>query len=180
VLPAARTRDEAHLYMDLNPCECGEVDVTWQSSLTDQNGVPARRYSGGCPGCGQQREFLFGLPQRPLVPGPEEIVLFGGPECSQLLDAGEWLLVADLCARAGSVRPDDPEGHRAEARESMAIAAAAVQEVLKFVPAGADEVPDTGFWTERGRAVRHQEPGRFRRRPLAIVRDTYRDALDRM
>jgi hypothetical protein len=42
-----------------------------------------------------------------------------------------------------------------------------------------NEVPDTGFWSESGHAVRHQEP-RFRRRRLAIVRDTYRDALDRM
>jgi hypothetical protein len=181
VLPVARTRDEAHLYMDLHPCEaCGGVDVTWHSSVADQDGVPARRYAGRCSDCGAAREFLFALPERPSLPGPEDVVFFGGPERSQLLDAGEWLLVSDLCAQAGSVRPDDTEAQRAEARESLAIAAAAVQEVLKFVPAGADEVPDTGFWSERGRTVRHQEPGRFRRRPLAIVRDTYRDALDRI
>jgi hypothetical protein len=96
-----------------------------------------------------------------------------------LLDAGEWLLVSDLCAQAGSI-PAGSDAERSGARESMAIAAAAVTEVLKFVPAGAEEVSDSGFWSDRGRTVREREPGRFRRRRLNIVRDTYRDALDRM
>ena len=30
----ARSRDEAHLYLDLHPCdECGSVDTTWDSAL---------------------------------------------------------------------------------------------------------------------------------------------------
>jgi hypothetical protein len=179
VLPVARTRDEAHLYMDLHPCDaCGAVDVTWHSALTDGDGVPARRYSGRCEGCGAAREFVFALPERPALPGPQDVVFFG-TDRSQLLDAGEWLLVSDLCAQAGSALADGDAG-RLEARQSMAIAAAAVAEVLKFVPVGADEVPDGAFWSERGRTVREQEPGRFRRRRLTIVRETYQDALDRM
>lgn len=179
MLPVARTRDEAHLYMDLHPCDaCGAVDVTWHSALTDGDGVPARRYSGRCEGCGAAREFVFALPERPELPGPQDVVFFGGAR-SQLLDPGEWLLVSDLCAQAGSASAGT-EAERAEARQSLAIAAAAVAEVLKFVPDGADEVPDSAFWSQRGRTVREQEPGRFRRRRLSIVRETYQDALDRM
>ena len=179
MLPVARTRDEAQLYMDLHPCDaCGGVDVTWHSALTERDGSPARRYSGQCGGCAAAREFVFALPERPELPGPDDVVFFG-TDRSQLLDAGEWLLVSDLCAQAGSI-PAGSDAERSGARESMAIAAAAVTEVLKFVPAGAEEVPDSGFWSDRGRTVRDREPGRFRRRRLNIVRDTYRDALDRM
>lgn len=179
MLPVARTRDEAHLYMDLHPCDaCGSVDVTWSSALAHEDGRPARRYAGRCQGCDATREFVFALPERPELPGPRDVVFFGADR-SRLLDAGEWLLVSDLCAQAGSV-PAGSEQERAEARESMAIAAAALAEVLKFVPSGADEVPDSAFWSDRGRTVREQEPGRFRRRRLDIVGETYRDALDRM
>ncbi|HKT03695.1 MAG TPA: hypothetical protein VJT31_29560 [Rugosimonospora sp.] len=179
MLPVARTRDEAHLYMDLHPCDaCGTAEVTWDSGLTHEDGVPARRYAGRCRGCGADREFVFAVPDRPELPGAQDVVFFGA-EPSQLLDAGEWLLVSDLCAQAGSVPPED-QRERAEARESMAVAAAAVAEVLKFLPPGGDEVPDSAFWSARGRTVRDQEPGRFRRRRLDIVADTYRDALDRM
>jgi hypothetical protein len=185
-LPVARTRDEAHLHMDMHPCErCGSVDIAWESSLTDRDGVPARRYAGTCGECGQPREFVFGVPDRPTLPGSGDVVVFGGPERSQLLDPGEWLLVADLCAQAAAV----PQDGRAEAggqttvdsevRYNLAVAAAAVEEILKFVPPGADAVPEWAFFSDRGLTVYHQEPGRFDRRRLAIVRDTYREALDR-
>jgi hypothetical protein len=177
-LPVARTRDEAHLYLDMHPCErCGDVNVTWESSLTHDDGVPARRYRGTCGDCGAPREFVFALPERPMAPGADDVVFFGGPEPSRLLDPGEWLLVADLCAQAASV---DGSPGDAEARESVAIAAAAVDEILKFMPADGGAVPESAFWSDRGRTVYQQEPGRFRRRRLLIVRDAYRDALDRM
>lgn len=178
-LPAARTRDEAHLYMDMNPCErCGDVEVVWESALTDRDGVPARRYWGNCGDCGAHREFVFALPERPLAPEEGALVFFGGPEPSRLLDPGEWLLVADLCAQAAAAPDGSPPA--ADARESLAIAVAAVNEILKFVPAGENAVPESAFWTDRGRTVHQQEPGRFTRRRLLIVRDAYQDALYRV
>ena len=54
---------------------------------------------------------------------------------------------------------------------------AAVDEVVKFVPAGQDAVPEDEFWTPEGRAVRDAEPGRFRLDRLLVVRDTYRDLV---
>ncbi|MEV7225655.1 hypothetical protein AB0M79_01355 [Polymorphospora sp. NPDC051019] len=175
VLPAARTRDEAHLYLDLHPCDrCLSVSTTWDSTLTSVDGIPARRYAGVCDDCGTGREYLFALPEHAAGTRPGT-VHFGGSQPSELLDPGEWLLVADLTAEAAAAATDP-----AEAAESTGIALAAMVEILKFVPAGADAVPADLFRTERGRTVYRQEPGRFRRRRLEIVRDAYRDALDRI
>ncbi|GII78352.1 hypothetical protein Sru01_33340 [Sphaerisporangium rufum] len=166
-LPVARTRDEAHLYFDLNPCEnCGSVDTTWEHALVDAGGGAAVRYSGRCAGCGARRQYLFALPEHEVTaPG---FPVFGGTEPSQLLDAGEWLLVADLTA--GNV----PTGDDAAARQALDIATAAMEEVVKFVPPGERAVPDSAFWSTRGREVRGTDPGRFDLDRLLVVRDTYR------
>lgn len=167
--------------MDMRPCPtCGKSDVHWDSALTSDDGAPARRYSGSCPGCRAAREFVFRLPERPLLPGPGDVVLFGDDEPSELLDAGEWLYVADVCAQAAAGQGREAGSTLSpEARESLIVAVAAMDEVLKFIPEGRDEVPRAGFWSDRGRTLRQTEPGRFRRRRLLTVRNTYRDALTR-
>ncbi|MFC7380822.1 hypothetical protein [Sphaerisporangium rhizosphaerae] len=166
-LPVARTRDEAHLYLDLHPCErCGSVETTWEHALVAAPEGLAARYAGACAGCGAERRHLFGLPEREVGAGP--FPTFGGSEPSQLLDAGEWLWVADLTA--GNVPADDPDA----ARQALAIAVAAVEEVVKFVPPGEEQVPERAFWTDLGRQVRGAEPGRFQVDRLLVVRDAYR------
>jgi hypothetical protein len=166
----ARTRDEAQLYLELHPCpDCGSIDAPWEQALIEVDGELTSSYAAICPGCDAHREYLFGLPARetPVRGWPT----FGGPEPSEVLDAGQWLDVADTAA---SEVPADP----AEAGKVLAVARAAVDEVIKFVPAGADAVPQDGFWTREGRAVRDAEPGRFRLERLLIARDTY-DELGR-
>ncbi|MFG1945199.1 hypothetical protein [Nonomuraea sp. NPDC048826] len=167
----ARTRDEAHLYLDLHPCACGSADTTWRGGLVSVAGEMVNRYSGDCEECAAPREYLFGLPARPVM--PTGYPTFGGPEPSELLDAGEWLWVADLSA--GNVPVDDP----AEAERALKVATAAVAEVVKFVPPGADAVPDDGFWSERGLGMRAAEPGRFDLDRLLVVRDTYQGLVSR-
>ncbi|GII60374.1 hypothetical protein Skr01_04590 [Sphaerisporangium krabiense] len=163
----ARTRDEAHLYLDLHPCgSCGSVDTEWDDGLVSVDGETACHYAGTCAGCGTEREFLFGLPQRETA--SSRFPSFGGPEPSELLDPGEWLWVADLTA--GNVPADDPRA----ARQALTIAMAAVEEVVKFIPPGREEVPEEAFWSLTGRRVRGREPGRFRLDRLLVVRDTYR------
>ncbi|TCO50021.1 hypothetical protein EV646_10292 [Kribbella antiqua] len=164
----ARTRDEVLLYLELTPCpDCGTVETSWEDGLAHVEGSLVISYAGECPGCGASREYLFGLPERE-TPGP--FPNFGGPEASELLDAGQWLAVADRAA--GSVGVDD----RSEAaRAVMSVARAAVEEVVKFIPPGADVVPDDAFWTGEGRATLDAEPGRFRLERLLVVRDSYRD-----
>jgi hypothetical protein len=166
-LQVARTRDEAHLYLDLHPCRCGSVETAWDSGAVDVAGELAVCYDGICAGCGVEREFVFALPQREVM--PEGWPTFGGPEPSQLLDAGEWLWVSDLTA--GNVPTNDQNA----ARQALVMARAAVEEVMKFIPDGHERVPDHAFWSELGRQVRDAEPARFQRERLEVVRDTYRD-----
>jgi hypothetical protein len=163
----ARTRDEAHLYLDLHPCaECGSAETTWDNGLVGLGDEPASRYSGTCSGCGTHREFLFGLPEREVIPAGWPT--FGGREPSELLDPGEWLWVADLTA--SNVPTDDS----AAARRALLIATAAVEEVMKFIPPGQEDVPAEAFWSERGRELRDAAPSRFNLGRLLVVRDSYR------
>jgi hypothetical protein len=161
----ARTRDEAQLWLELHPCpDCGSIDTPWQHALVDEDGELTISWAGTCAGCGAEREYLFGLPGRETAVAGWPT--FGGAEPSELLDPGQWLDVAD---RAAAEVPDDP----VEAGRVLAVARAAVDEVVKFVPAGLDAVPEDEFWTPEGRAVRDAEPGRFRLDRLLVTRDTY-------
>ena len=176
VLPLARTNAEAHLYMDLHPCACGEIRFPRTSSvITTPDGDLASRYTGTCPKDGAEREFVFRLPERVTPPPPDGAVEYGGSQPSELIDPGEWLAVADAYARSV---PADTATLAADglvtARSMLVHAAAAVDEVLKFIPADADQVPADAFVTDRGRAAYTKEPGRFRRPRLEAVRDTYR------
>jgi hypothetical protein len=180
VLPHARTNAEAHLYMDLHPCACGEFRFPRAGSVvTTPDGVLASRYAGTCPQDGTEREFLFRVPERIIPPPRDGVVAYGGPDPSALIDPGEWLSIADAYARgvpADTAAPAADGGATAQAtaRAMLVHAIAAVEEVLKFVPAGADLVPEDAFVTDRGRAAHTREPGRFRRSRLEAVRDTYR------
>ncbi|MET7747054.1 hypothetical protein [Micromonospora sp. NPDC005367] len=175
LLPAVRSRDEADLYLELHPCpRCGSMEATWEETPTAQGTRPAYRYSGHCADCGEQREFVFALPDgqpAPASPGPHPTTRFGGPQPSALLDPGEWLLVADWCGEASEVA--ERQGDDAEAADLRWTAVAAMEEVRKFVPAEGDVIPESAFWSTRGRTVYQRDPGRFRRRRLEVIRDFY-------
>jgi hypothetical protein len=174
----SRTNAEAHLYMDLHPCSCGETRFPRQSAVVAlDDGDLASRYTGACVGCGQEREFLFRLP--PATSSAGVGFRYGGDEPSQLLDPGEWLLVSD--AYAGQV-PADPGGGEAgqRARAALTRAVAALDEVGKFIPPDGAVVPATAFTTDRGRQLHQREPGRFRRDRLTAVRDAYAGMLARL
>jgi hypothetical protein len=168
-LAVARTRDEAELFLELHPCpDCASTDASWEHALVEIDGELAISYGASCPGCAAEREYLFGLPARETrVNGWPT---FGGAEPSELLDAGQWMDVSD---RAAAQVPDDP----AAAGKVLAVARAAIDEVVKFVPAGQDAVPEDEFWTPEGRAVRAADPGRFRLDRLLVARDTYHELV---
>ncbi|GAA3230682.1 hypothetical protein ACFO1B_27000 [Dactylosporangium siamense] len=171
----ARTNAEAHLYMELHPCpRCGEAVFDSTSSVITTPAGLASRYTGACPGCGTGREFEFDLPEVVLFP-PAHGVRFGGDQPSRIVDAGEWLFVADMVLEHVAAVPD-PRASAAElagAKRDVEMAVAALDEVLKFLPAGADTAPPSAFWTDRGRQVQAAEPGRFRRVRLLAVREAY-------
>ncbi|MEV6695164.1 hypothetical protein AB0M35_27195 [Micromonospora sp. NPDC051196] len=174
--PLSRTNAEAHLYMDLHACSCGSTRFPRHSAVVAlADGDLASRYTGACEGCGEEREFVFRLAPTPSSTGGG--FHYGSAEPSQLLDPGEWLLVAD--AYAGSVPAESTGEAGQRARAALTRAVAALDEVAKFAPDG-EEVPGDAFVSERGRQLHQREPGRFRRDRLAAVRDTYAELLARL
>jgi hypothetical protein len=178
-MPLARTPAEAQLAMNLSPCSCGASDVLTEHALFEIDGTYVGRYSGTCR-CGKPREFMFRLPDEPLVSPPGGF-RFGDGGPSQLLDPGVWLAVADHYA---GLAPADVTGlddaARRTARQNMLRAVAAMDEVIAFVPPGVAVVPPSAFTSPTGRQVRDREPGRFRRIRLEAVRDTYREIVAEM
>jgi hypothetical protein len=157
----ARTRAEAHAYMDQHPCTCGDIEFDRQSAVMADGDVLCSRYFGACRTCGAQRELVFELPPAPRPIGHR--VEFGGEDPSRILDPGEWMAISEHYAKLTPSTADD-----------LDIACAALEEVIKFIPPDADRVPDDAFRTERGRAIRDREPGRFRRARLEAVLGAHR------
>lgn len=161
--------------MDLNPCRCGEIEFEPKHWLEQSGDALVARYEGVCPGCGVQRSFEFAL-ESELPPAPPA---YGGDRPSQIIDPGQFLHVAQRLASAVPADPadlddeEDPE----DARDLLAMAVAALEEVLKFVPDGADRVPEEAFTAPEGWMIYHREPGRFRRERLESVLGAYRESL---
>lgn len=175
----ARSVAEARLYLLLHPCErCGEVEFEPDAAPGADGDQLLVRYAGNCPNCGVRREFAFRmLDEDPAADGAG--VVFGGERTSALIDPGEWLWFADRLA--ASVPADTgglPPSEREAAAEDLRTAAAAVDEALKFLPAGGDLVPFSAFVSDRGRAVYAEEPSRFRRVRLENSRDELRRLAD--
>ena len=162
--------------MDLHPCECGEADFERNSSVIEYEGDLASRYVGVCSACGRPREFLFAIPAEVTLPPPGSVI-FGVDIPSELLDPGEWLWVADRYARVAPAKTTPGTEAARVARQQVATAAAAMDEVLKFIPDGEDMVSYEALRTERGRSVYDEQPGRFYRDRLEVVRDTYRQIV---
>lgn len=167
--------------MEMSPCDsCGETEFAPDHGAIAVEGDLASQYAGRCPQCDTPREFVFRIPQDVLPPDEDEPV-FGGEDPSELLDAGQWLWLADLIASgtlaepAGGMTPEQ----RRQTRLDLLTAAAATAEALKFVPPGAEAVPRDALWSETGDAVFSAEPGRFRRRRLDVVHRTYRELAER-
>jgi hypothetical protein len=178
-LLSPRSVAEAQLYMELDPCrQCGAMWQIPAGSTVLVEGELASRYAGPCPDCGSGREFVFRLPDSERFPDEEEPSFGDGR--SELVDAGEWLWVADMI---GHSVPAEPAGvapeQREQARFDLRAAAAAVSEAMKFIPAGAEMVPPEALWSERGLGVYRAEPGRFRRARLELARCTYREFAER-
>lgn len=175
--PLARTSHEAHLHMELTPCLCGGRRFNTSSVMLDlPGGAPGRRYTRTCQACGSLQEFTYRLPEEPLEsPG----FAYGGEEPSEVLDAAQWLWVADWYARA--VPPDParlPPDERRVAQGRLAAAVAAIDEIAKFIPPGADRVPPEAVWTPMGESVRSAEGERLSAGRLAAVRSAYAEVLD--
>ncbi|ADB32347.1 hypothetical protein Kfla_3286 [Kribbella flavida DSM 17836] len=100
---------------------------------------------------------------------------------SLLLDAGDWVQLASVWAKraldADFEYTGQPGQDRAAVELNWEFARDAMAEALKFLPEGADEVPDEGFWTELGLRTHAQDRELFTRAKLTEDYEFYRDTL---
>ncbi len=172
----ARSSPECHLYIELHPCACGEARRPAQHRLESRGDALVAAYDGSCPKCARPRRFEFALDPE-IPPGGK----FGGAKRSQIIDAGQFLAVAEAAARSvpeDSSRLDDIG--RLRARSLMLRAVAALEEVLKFIPPDGDRVPAESLFSAAGKACYLAEPGRFRRPRLEAVLGVYRGAVSKL
>ncbi len=100
-----------------------------------------------------------------------------------------WCGVTKICSQCrgtGQVRPrpftvatpPGVEPQRAQyACARLAEAVAAMDEVLKFIPAGDDTVPGSAFRSQAGIDLYLADPDRFSRARLTVVADVYRSGV---
>ncbi|MFC7480528.1 hypothetical protein ACFQX7_11395 [Luedemannella flava] len=156
------------------PCSCDETSLPVRHTLRTSGDDLLAVYQGECPRCGLPRQFAFVLD--PATPPPPPA--FGGAAPSRIVCPGQFAIAADNAARA---TPLSPAGltptQREYGHDALAYAVAAQEEVLKFVPEGADAVPESAFTSPEGARLYAGDPGRFRRARLVAVADAYRSAL---
>jgi hypothetical protein len=172
----ARSSPECHLYIELHPCACGEAQYSSKHRLVSRDDQLVAVYEGTCPRCHVGRGFEFALDPE-IPPGMK----FGGAKPSQIIDAAQFLAVADAAARsvpgdAAALSSDD----RSRARVLMSRAVDALEEVLKFIPSGAEQVSASVLFTADGQAIYAREPGRFRKNRLEAVLGVYRELLAKL
>ncbi|TMR14401.1 hypothetical protein ETD86_28705 [Nonomuraea turkmeniaca] len=107
-----------------------------------------------------------------------------GSGLSELIDPGQWVLIAATYARRAlegglflAAGPSDAGAFDTVAAD-WRVAADAVAEALKFFPDGATELPQEAFWSEMGRSLRELQPDRLTRRKLEDDLAFYRQSLD--
>ncbi|MGH3680971.1 MAG: hypothetical protein ACRDT2_12085 [Natronosporangium sp.] len=170
-LLVSRSTEESHLYMQLHPCECGEADFEWRErGLVQRDERLVSVYSGECERCGRPRVFEFALVPEPAPPAPA----LGGDLPSSIIDPGEFWRIGEELARAVPADPaalGDDEFYGAY--DALAFALASVDEVLKFIPEGADAVPPESFRSPAGRQLHARSPELFSRSRLLATRDAY-------
>src|SRR6185312_8919716 len=155
------------------PCSCGEVAAPAEHKVVQGKGGLVAQYRGQCAKCQRARAFDFALdPEAPPADA------FGGAKPSRLICPGQFALHSDrLAARWPADSTNLSDAQRAQAQDDLAWAARALEEVLKFVPAGGDEVPAAAFTSAEGRAALAAEPGQFSKVPLQARLEAYRQLL---
>lgn len=177
-LPLARSTWECHAFFGLSRCpSCGGggLEMT-EHALRRTAGGDVSDYTTACRRCEQELRFRFRrTDDEPPFPA------FGGDRPSELLDAGQYLELAEEAA--GDVPDDpadiDPDGPGdltlEDAFEEIAIAVAAMEETLKFIPPGEFAVARDALWTDESRNRYDRDPETFQRRHLIAVLGAYRE-----
>lgn len=180
-VPVARSTWECQTFLSLAECPaCGGVGSAAIELLACQRGgTEIWQYTVECLHCGHEWPVEFALSAEPEPAYPA----FGGAAPSQLVDAGQFLALAEESAEQVPADPAELDAAAGdelgldEACDEIAIAVAAVEEVLKFIPAGDAAVPREALWTVDGVARYDRDPQAFQRRTLMATLGAYREVL---
>ncbi|MET9272266.1 hypothetical protein [Kribbella sp. NPDC003557] len=100
---------------------------------------------------------------------------------SQLVDAAEWTRVGQLHwdrgTEADMAYDGEPGQERYYIELNFELAAEAIAEAIKFLPDGADRVPDSAIWTKYGADILADDPNVVTRARLEDDLETYRGTL---
>ncbi|MCB9594853.1 MAG: hypothetical protein H6719_19180 [Sandaracinaceae bacterium] len=109
--------------------------------------------------------------------GPLSFGAGGAP--STLIDPGQFFELAETFSKQGPANVVGLSKERALAgTRVIELAAACMDEVIKFIPAGQDPVPPTAFFTDEGRRSYEKQVSRFSRARLGAIGGAYRKIAD--
>ncbi|MGW0434448.1 hypothetical protein ACWDV4_18150 [Micromonospora sp. NPDC003197] len=179
----ARTVAEAYAFLELTlPEGEGWVDYLRHTALDDLDDEHwLLRFDGP-----YEREwYVAEVPvSKAGMQAAEESGELYGVGRSTLVDAGQWYVIESANAGMAEVglaqlgdEPPDEETYWA-ILNAWNGAAAAATEIEKFLPFDVEVVPDTAFWTDRGRRVHEQRRDVFRRSRALRDAAFYRDRRD--
>jgi hypothetical protein len=167
----ARSLVEAHVYLDL-------VASGAEGGAAAERAVLAEEEEGWLVRLDDTEVFV---PYAAEAEAREADATFG-TGVSELIDPGQWMLLAATYARraleaAMHYAADPSSGQYDEVVADWRFAADAVEEALKWLPDGAGELPPESFQSEMGRAAFEREPERFTRATMDDDLAYYRAAL---
>lgn len=161
--------------MDLHRCACGSGGFDRRHRLELHGDVLVAVYEGACGQCGVTRRFEFRMTEEIPPPPPA----FGGAEASQIIDPGEFEAVAGRLAESTGIQLlNTPESEHHKLRGAVAYTVAAYEEMLKFLPPGADAIPASAFTSEVGKARYRHDPRNYERFILDLNVQGARNVLD--
>jgi hypothetical protein len=181
----ARTIVEAHLYLDLLRADgaVGDPDPgdpdDWTELVEGADGWTLLADGAG----GGFEPFGIEIAYRDLAEARRTGVRFGS-RVSTLIDAAQWQDLgaeyAEQAIEAGLAAAGAPGDREllVTAAQAWEFAIDVAGEALRFVPAGAAELPADAVWSARGLAQRRADPGRFTRAAIEHQVETYRQLRD--
>jgi hypothetical protein len=172
-----RSVAEMVFVVGLVPCDgCQSREI---AALELRELGPELVLTGPCPRCRRPREVRFRPRRDPRTrPRPPRLEL-GGPEPSELIRPVQLVAELDRLGPAIDWSPEQlaPVAWRANG-QVMDRAARCALELVKFIPDGADAIPDAAL-DDAGAADRRARPERYRREWLVAERDRYLELIER-
>ncbi|MDB4962490.1 MAG: hypothetical protein JWP01_2489 [Myxococcales bacterium] len=158
----ARDSHEVHVCLEIRGCpncRCRDIGCQTSDYWRDEHDRQVACFDLVCPGCGNERRIEFFRHSEYDSTKPDGHL--GGPEPSMLIEPHELVIellydFAGIAEALAVVPPPKGWGHLLQVAEEC------LNELRKFFPEGADEIPLEYFRTDAAKAARAAHPEWFR------------------